>query len=150
MNSHPAEACRHGDRLMRDDPDFSGETVHFHGKSHGRVDGPNSLLLQSRNDAAGNLIHVVTTVVKFQIRHRAGGAPDGFPIHAADKADQRLGVRKVTDDIVLLIGNLYALDLDEADVVGTGFPAYLAEPGRVEGLQSDLHRLAGCLLLKEP
>ena len=49
----------------------------------------------------------------------------------------------------LLISDLRALDFDETDVVGAGFPAYLAKLVRVEGLSPGLHRLTGCLLLKE-
>ena len=74
--------------------------------------------------------------MKFQICHRAGRASDRFPIHTADKADQRPGVWEVTEDIVSLVGNFGALDFNEANVVSSRFKTDLAKPVRIEVVSS--------------
>src|SRR5262252_2067566 len=45
MNPHMAESGGDCDRLVRDDPGFARETIHFHREAHAGVDGANTVFV---------------------------------------------------------------------------------------------------------
>jgi len=57
--------------------------------------------------------------MEFHIRHGTRRAADRLAVHAADKADQRLGGRKEAQDIRVLLGDLRPMDLDETGLIGS-------------------------------
>ena len=79
-----------------------------------------------------DLVDPVAGVMELEVGHRAGGAPDRLPVHAADETDQGAGAGEDTQDVVALVVELGAVDGDEADVVGAGIEAEPAELGGVE------------------
>ena len=92
-------------------------------------------VFQGRHDLAGDLVDVIAGVVEFQVGDRAGRAADRLPVHPADEAEERLGRREGTQDVVPLVVQGRAADLDQAGVVGPAVQAQLTQPRRIEGLR---------------
>ena len=119
---------------MRHDPTLArAEAVHLHREAHRRVQRADALPLQGPHDLAGDLVDVITAVVELQVGDGAGGAADRLPVHPADEAEKCPGRRKSTENIVPLVAQGRAGDLDQAGVVGTAVEAQLAQPGGIEG-----------------
>jgi hypothetical protein len=79
-----------------------------------------------------DFVDVISSVVELQVCHRAGGTADRLPIHAADEAEKRLGPGEHTNDVVALVFQSRAVDLDHPGVIGSAFEAQLAQPGRIK------------------
>ena len=134
MDAHVTQARRHGDRLVRDDPDLARKAVHAPSGSPPTGSSPERPSLPGRHDLAGDLVGVVVGVVELQVGDRTGRAADRLPVHPADEAEQGLGVREVTQDVVPLVVQRRAADLDQAGVVGPAVEAQLPQPRRIESV----------------
>jgi len=127
VDAHVTQAGGHGDRLVRDDPNLAAwKTIHLHREAHRRVQGPDALLLQGRHDLAGNFVDMIAGVVELQVRHRAGRTADRLPVHTTNEAEERPGWWEGTEDVVPLVIQRGAADLDQAGVVGPAVQAQLA------------------------
>ncbi len=71
-------------------------------------------------------------MVEFKIRNGASWCADRLPIHPHDVADERLGAGECLQDVVALIVDFVTVDLDEADIIGTGVEDELTQPIGVE------------------
>jgi hypothetical protein len=135
VDAHAAQAGGDSDRLVGDDPDLAGEAAHLHREAGRGVQGLHALLLQGGDDLAGDLVGVVVAGVELQVRGGAGRAADRPPVHPADEAEERFGVREGAQDVGPLVVQGGAADLDQAGVVGPAVQAQLAQPGRIEQLR---------------
>src|SRR5262249_41849086 len=62
-----------------------------------------------------------------------GRAADRLPVHPAGEAEQGFRGREVAEDVVPLVVQGGAANLDEAGVVGPAVQAQLTQPRRIEG-----------------
>src|SRR5439155_27048185 len=79
-----------------------------------------------------DLVDVITGVVELQVGDGAGGTADRLPVHPADEAEKCPGRWKNTENIVPLVVQGRAADLDQAGVVGAAVEAQLTQPGAIE------------------
>ncbi len=136
MDAHVTEARSDSDWLVRHDPNLPArKAIHLHREAHRRVQCPHALALQGRHDLAGDLIDVISGVVEFEVGDRTGRAADRLPVHATDEAEERPGRRKHTQDVVPLVIQGGAADLDQAGVIGPAVEAKLPQPRCIEGLR---------------
>jgi len=94
VNLHHPQSSRHGDGLVRDDPNLAGKLVHFHRKTHRRVQGFDPFAFQRLHQVAANVIALISAVMEFQRGNGSSGRTDRLPMQADDIADQRLGAGK--------------------------------------------------------
>ena len=70
VNPHVAKPSLHGDRLVRDHPNRAATgLIHFHGKTHGRIDSSDAALLQFGDDRCTDLIDLFTRSMEFEVGH---------------------------------------------------------------------------------
>jgi hypothetical protein len=117
VDPYLAEARSHGYGLVGDDPDLIGIAVHFHWKAHRGVQRPDAPLFQRRHNPPRDLVRLVAGMMELHVRHGAGGAADGLPVHPHHETDQRPRVGKHAQDVLPLVRDLGSPDLDEADIV---------------------------------
>ena len=87
---------------------------------------------QRCDDLAGDLVDMIAGVVEFEVGDRPGRAADRLPVHPADEAEERLGGREDAQDVVPLVVQGRAADLDQPGVVGPAVEAELTQPRRIE------------------
>src|SRR3990170_5006795 len=114
MDPHLAESGGYSNRFMRDHPDLSGKAIHLHGEPHSRVHGSNSSLFECGDYISSNLVHLITCVVKLEIRYRARRAANWFTIHSTYKTHKRLGIGKESQYILPFVCYLRPINLNEA------------------------------------
>ena len=132
MDAHVAQARRHGDRLVRHDPDLPEQRSISIGKPIAGSSPGRPLLQQPP---------------RFGGRPRWRGPPVWWNSRlATERAGLRIGSRfirqtklmsvsgrgKDAEDVGPLVVEVRAVDLDEADVVGPGVEAQPPQPGGVE------------------
>jgi len=71
-------------------------------------------------------------VVKFQIRHGTGRAPDGLTVHPTDEAQERLCSWIELEDLSTLVGDLWSINFDEAYIVRPRVETDLPQPIRIK------------------
>src|SRR5260221_10434284 len=99
MNSHLAQSCRDGNRLMTKCPSLTREVVLLHWKCSNSIEGAPSLILQRANDMARRCVYGVVGLVKLLIGDRS----DRLSVHAAQEADDSPGVRKKLNNICFFV-----------------------------------------------
>jgi len=132
VDSDAAQPCGGGDRLVRDDPHLARKALHLHGEARRRVQRPHPAALQRLHEAAPDLVDLVGGVVELDVGHGALRRAQALAVHAPDEAHQRPRVREGPQDVRALVGDLRAIDLDEADVVGAGVERDPPEPCRLQ------------------
>ncbi len=108
------------------------ESIHLHGEAHGRVHGPLPAVEQRPRDPAAHLVALVAGVMKFDVGDRPRRRADVVAIHPHDEGDQRPCARQDTEDLVPLLGDLGALEPNEADIVRARVKAERAQGGGVD------------------
>jgi hypothetical protein len=81
---------------------------------------------------AGDLIDLITGVVKFEVSDRPGRTTDRLAVHPANETQERSGGRVVPEDVVPLAVEGRAADLDQTGVVGPTVEAELPQPRRIQ------------------
>jgi hypothetical protein len=61
---------------------------------------------------------VIAGVVEFEVGDRASRAADRLPVHPANEAEQRLRRRECSQDVVSLVVQGRAANLDQTGVIG--------------------------------
>ena len=132
VDAHAAQAGGDRDRLVGDDPDLAGEAIHLHRKARRGVHGLHAPLFKRGHDLARDLVRVVVSGVKFQVRGGTGRAADWPPVHATDEAEERPDVREVAEDVGPLVIEGGSADLDQAGIVRPAVHAQLTQPRRIK------------------
>ena len=66
VDAHVAQARGDGHRLVRHHPELAArKALHLHREAHRGIHRPHPHALQGRHDLAGDLVDVITGVVKF-------------------------------------------------------------------------------------
>ena len=70
VNAHVTKPGLDGDRLVRDHPNGAATgLIHFHGKTHGRIDGLDAALLEFGHDRRADLVDLFTRSMEFEVGH---------------------------------------------------------------------------------
>jgi hypothetical protein len=93
----------------------------------------------------GRFVRVLAGLMKLDIGDRPSSAANGFAIHAANKADERCGARKEPQDVIAMVVELRSIDVDKADIVGSGVETDAAQPRRIKLSRGFSSRSAGSL-----
>src|SRR5689334_16859573 len=71
-------------------------------------------------------------MVELEVGHRASRAADGFTVHPADDAQQRLGPREERKDISALVRNRWSVNFHKTDIVRARSKTELSQPLRIK------------------
>jgi len=133
MNAHVSETCGNRNRFVRDDPDLAGaNTIHFHWKSHGRIDRAHAAISKSSHNVVRNFIDSFARLMKFDIGRRSRRTANGLAIHSEYETDKRLRWLEKSKDVGPLNAKFGMIDINEANIIRARIEAQLAEPMTIE------------------
>ena len=85
------------------------------------------------------MVDVLTCLMKFDVRHRTRGEPERFAVHPHHQADAGVGVWKNVHNVIALVIQCRAIDLDKTDIVSPSFKTKLTEPCGIQRWQRFPH-----------
>src|SRR5215469_4101798 len=135
VDSHPPEprSDRHG--LMRNDPHLRSPAIRFHGETYRcAVDGADTDSFNDPDNLAGGLVGFVRCVMKFEIGDGARRGSNILAVHENHKANECPCFAEEPKDLRFLVGDLRAVNLDKADIVGTSFETHSMKPLTIQRL----------------
>jgi hypothetical protein len=108
---------------MRYHPDLAWESLHLHGKPHGRIDSLDVLPFETPDDSTCYVVDVVSRVMELEIRYGTGWASNGLTVHPTNNTDECSRTGKNAEDVLSLTRELFAVHFNEAHVIGAGVEA---------------------------
>ncbi len=126
------QATGNGNGFMGDRPHFPRPLGHVHGKTAGRIERGHAIVMKSLYYLTGYGIRFFKDLKKLQVGYISGYAADIFGVEFADNAHQASGARENLQNILSVNCYFRTIDLDQGDVVCTGFNGDVFQPCSVE------------------
>jgi hypothetical protein len=96
------------------------EPLHLLGKPRGRIDGPDTFVVEQSGDPTTDRVDLVVGGMELEIGRGSGRTTEVVDVRTADEPDERFDAGKHLIDVLTVLFEIWVIDGYEADVIGAG------------------------------